>query len=89
MTPSANQYVTFTSNGQPYILISPEGEFVADIFLNGDGTTTVTQGKLVKDGQDIRVRFLLSSLIGTTQVTRLPSPIGIAGGAQLQFQVLA
>ena len=88
MTPSNGQFVTFASNGQGFITINAEGEYITDILLNGDGTTTCSQGKFYVDGQDIRVRFLLTNLISTTPVTRLSSTIGIHGGAQLQFQML-
>lgn len=87
MTPANLQYVTFASNGQTFLTIQAGGEYVVDMFLNGDGVTTCSQGKFLKDGQDIRVRILLANLIGTTQVTRLPAPIGFTGGSNIQFQV--
>lgn len=87
MTPANNQYVTFASNGQTFLVTSPNGEYVVDMLLNGDGATTCSQGKFLVDGQDIRVRVLLANLVSVAQVTRLPSQVGIHGGAQLQFQV--
>lgn len=87
MTPANLQYVTFASNGQTFILTQPNGEFIVDMLLNGDGVTTCSQGKFLVDGQDIRVRLLLANLVSVAQISRLPSPIGIHGGAQVQFQV--
>ena len=88
MTPANGQFVTFASNGQGFITTNAEGEYIVDVLLNGDGTTTCSQGKFYVDGQDIRCRFILTSLIATTVPTRIPSPIGVHGGAQLQFQML-
>ena len=88
MTPANLQFVTFASNGQTFLTAMAEGEYIVDILLNGDGTTTCTQGKFYADGQDIRVRFLLTNLISTTPTTRIPSPIGFTGGRQIQFQML-
>ena len=90
MTPSANQYVTFSSNGQTHMLTAPEGEAIVDLQVNNDGVTTVTQGKFLVDGQDIRNRYLLA-LFATDNAmpTRIVSPIAIGGNKQLQFQVLA
>jgi archaellum component FlaF (FlaF/FlaG flagellin family) len=87
MTPANLQYITFASNGQTFILVSPNGEYIVDMLLNGDGVTTCSQGKFLVDGQDIRVRVLLANFVSTSQVTRMASPIGIHGNAQLQFQV--
>lgn len=87
MTPTNLQYVVFASNGNPFLQINAEGEYVVDMLLNGDGTTTCSQGAFKVDGQDIRCRLLLANLVAATALTRLPAPIGVHGGAQLQFQV--
>lgn len=90
MTPTANQYVTFSSNGQTHILTAPEGEAIVDLQVNNDGVTTVTQGKFLVDGADIRNRYLLVLFAAdSTMPTRITSPISIGGNKQLQFQVLA
>jgi hypothetical protein len=90
MTPTANQYVTFSSNGQTHILTAPEGEAIVDFQVNNDGKTTVTQGKFIVDGQDIRNRYLLVLFAAdSTMPTRIVSPIKISGNKQLQLQVLA
>lgn len=90
MTPSANQYVTWTSNGKTDILTSPAGEEIVDLQVNNDGLTTVTQGKFIIDGQDIRNRYLLALFaVDNAMPTRIVSPIKISGNKQLQFQVLA
>lgn len=90
MTPSANQYVTFASTGTTFMLTSPEGESIVDLQLNNDGVTTVTQGKFLVDGSDIRNRYLLALFASDNAMpTRIVSPIIIGGNKQLQFQVLA
>jgi len=90
MTPSANQYVTFASNGQTHILTAPDGEEIVDLQVNNDGVTTVTAGKFIVDGQDIRNRYLLALFAAdNTMPTRIVSSIKIGGNKQLQFQVLA
>ena len=89
-TPSANQYVTFSSNGQTNYLTAPEGEEIVDIQFNNDGVTTVTQFKILVDGQDIRNRFLMVLFAaGSTMPNRLVTPIRCGGGKQIQLQVLA
>ena len=90
MTPSANQYVTFASSGTTFMLTAPEGESIVDLQVNNDGKTTVTQGKFLVDGSDIRNRYLLVLFAAdSTMPTRIVSPIIIGGNKQLQFQVLA
>jgi len=90
MTPTANQYVTFSSTGNTFVLTAPEGEQIVDIQVNNDGVTTVTQGKFLVDGSDIRNRYLLVLFAAdSTMPTRVVSPIKIGGNKQLQFQVLA
>jgi len=90
MTPTANQYVTWSSTGQTHILTSPEGDDIIDLQVNNDGVTTVTQGKFLVDGQDIRNRYLLVLFAAdSTMPTRIVAPIPIGGNKQLQFQVLA
>jgi hypothetical protein len=90
MTPSANQYVTWSSTGNAFILTAPEGEQIVDFQVNNDGVTTVTQAKFIVDGQDIRNRYLLVLFAAdSTMPTRLVSPIIIGGNKQLQLQVLA
>ena len=89
-TPSANQYVTFSSNGATNFLTSPEGEEIVDIQFNNDGVTTVTQFKFLVDGQDIRNRYLMVLFAaGSTMPNRLVTPIRLGGGKQIQLQVLA
>jgi len=90
MTPTANQYVTWSSTGNSFILTAPEGEAIVDLQLNNDGVTTVTQGKFLVDGTDIRNRYLLALFASDNAMpTRIVSPISISGNKQLQFQVLA
>jgi hypothetical protein len=90
MTPTANQYVTFSSNGQSFVLTAPEGEDIVDFQVNNDGVTTVTQAKFIIDGQDIRNRYLLVLFAAdSTMPTRLVTPIKVGGNKQLQLQVLA
>jgi hypothetical protein len=89
-TPTANQYVTFSSNGQTHFLTAPEGEEIVDIQFNNDGVTTVTQFKILVDGQDIRNRFLMVLFAAdSTMPNRLISPIRFGGNKQIQVQVLA
>ena len=90
MTPTANQYVTWSSTGQTHILTAPEGEAIVDFQVNNDGKTTVTQALFKVDGSDIRNRYLLVLFAAdSTMPTRVVSPIGIGGNKQLQLQVLA
>jgi len=90
MTPAANEYVTWSSTGQTHILTAPEGEDIVDLQVNNDGVTTVTQGKFLVDGQDIRNRYLLVLFAAdSTMPNRLVSPIPLGANKQLQFQVLA
>ena len=79
-------FAVYANNNQNFILISPEGEAIVDILMDGDGTTTVSNVKMIADGQDIRNRLMLLSLIGTTQTTRLPSAIQVRGNRQFQMQ---
>lgn len=90
MTPSANQYVTWTATGNAFILIAPEGEAIVDIQFNNDGVTTVTQCMFKVDGADIRNRYLMALFaVDNAMPTRVVSPIKIMGGKQLQLQMLA
>ena len=90
MTPTANRYVTFSSNGQTHVLTAPEAEAIVDFQVNNDGVTTVTQAKFLVDGSDIRNRYLLVLFAAdSTMPTRIVSPINIGGSKQLQIQVLA
>jgi hypothetical protein len=90
MTPAANQYVTWSNTGNAFLLTAPEGEAIVDLQVNNDGKTTVTQGKFIVDGADIRNRYLLVLFAAdSTMPTRIVSPIAIGGNKQLQFQVLA
>jgi len=90
MTPAANQYVTWSNTGNAFMLTSPEGEAIVDLQINNDGKTTVTQGKFLVDGTDIRNRYLLVLFAAdSTMPNRIVNPIVIGGGKQLQFQVLA
>jgi len=90
MTPTANQYVTWSSTGNAFILTAPEGEEIVDLQVNNDGVTTVTQGKFIVDGADIRNRYLLVLFAAdSTMPNRLVSGIKVGGNKQLQFQVLA
>jgi len=90
MTPTANQLVTFSTNGQSFILTAPEGEEVVDIQFNNDGVTTVTQFKFIVDGQDIRNRYLMALFASDNAMpTRMVTPIVFQGNKQLQIQVLA
>jgi len=90
MTPSANQYVTYSSNGQTHFLTAPEGEEVVDIQFNNDGVTTVTQFKILIDGQDIRNRYLMVLFAADSKMpNRLTTAIRIGGNKQVQVQVLA
>lgn len=90
MTPTANQLVTFSSNGQTFFLTSPEGEDIVDIQFNNDGVTTVTQFKFLSDGQDIRNRYLMALFAADNAMpTRVVSPIAFGGNRQVQMQVLA
>jgi len=88
MTPLNNEYVTWDNTGQTHILTAPEGEEIVDLQVNNDGKTTVSQGKFLVDGTDIRNRFLLVLFAAdSTMPTRIVSPIRIGGNKQLQFQV--
>ena len=90
MTPTANQYGTFSSTGQTHILTAPEGEQIVDIQFNNDGVTTVTQALFKVDGSDIRNRYLMVLFAAdSTMPTRVVSPIKIGGNKQLQIQFLA
>jgi len=90
MTPAANEYVTWSNTGQTHILTAPEGEAIVDLQVNNDGVTTVTQGKFLVDGSDIRNRYLLVLFAAdSTMPTRIVNPIIVGGNKQLQFQVLA
>jgi len=90
MTPTANQYVTWSSTGNAFILTAPEGEEIVDLQFNNDGVTTVTQAKFLVDGQDIRNRYLMVLFAAdSTMPNRLVTPIRIGGNKQLQIQVLA
>jgi len=90
MTPTANQYVTWSNTGNAFLLTAPEGEEIVDLQVNNDGVTTVTQGKFIIDGADIRNRYLLVLFAAdSTMPNRLVTPIRIGGNKQLQFQVLA
>jgi len=90
MTPAANEYVTWSNTGNAFILTAPEGEEIVDLQVNNDGVTTVTQGKFLVDGTDIRNRYLLVLFAAdSTMPTRIVNPIRIGGSKQLQFQVLA
>ncbi len=89
-TPSANQYVTWSSSGNTFVLTSPEGEDIVDIQFNNDGVTTVTQFMFKVNGADINNRYLMALFASdNTMPTRLVTPIKISGGKQLQIQVLA
>lgn len=90
MTPSANQYVTFSSTGTTQLLTSPEGEEIVDLQVNNDGLTTVTQCLFKVNGADIQNRYLLALFaVDNAMPTRLVTPIRIGGNKQLQLQVLA
>ena len=90
MTPTANQYVTWSNTGNTFMLTAPEGEQIVDFQVNNDGVTTVTQAKFLVDGTDIRNRYLLVLFAAdSTMPTRVVSPINIGGNKQLQIQVLA
>jgi len=90
MTPTANQYGTWSSTGQTSILTAPEGEEIVDLQFNNDGVTTVTQAMFKVDGADIRNRYLMVLFAAdSTMPTRLVSPIRIGGNKQLQIQFLA
>lgn len=82
--------VTWASNGQTHILTAPEGEFIVDIQFNNDGVTTITNFKLLVDGQDIRNRYLMVLFAAdSTMPTRLVCPVEISGNKQLQLETLA
>jgi hypothetical protein len=88
MTPTNNEYVTWANTGQTHILTAPEGEEIVDLQFNNDGTSTVSQGKFLVDGTDIRNRFLLVLFAADSKMpTRIVTPIRIGGNKQLQFQV--
>ncbi len=90
MTPTANQMVVWNSTGGSFILTAPEGEEIVDFQINNDGTTTITQAKILIDGSDIRNRYLLVLFAADSKMpTRIVSPIKIGGNKQLQIQVLA
>ena len=90
MTPTANQYVTWSSTGNAFLLTAPEGEDLIDLQFNNDGVTTVTQAKFISDGMDIRNRYLMVLFAAdSTMPNRIVSPIKFDGGKQLQLQVLA
>lgn len=90
MTPTAGELVTFSSNGQSFVLTAPEGEDIVDIQFNNDGVTTVTQFKFLSDGQDIRNRYLMALFAADNAMpTRVVNGISFGGNKQLQMQVLA
>lgn len=89
-TPTANQYVTWSSSGNTFVLTNPEGEDIVDIQFNNDGVTTVTQFAFKVNGADIQNRYLMVLFAAdSTMPNRLVTPIPIGGNKQLQIQVLA
>lgn len=90
MTPTANQYVTWTSNGATLLRIDEGNEKLLDLQFNNDGVTTVTQAKFVLGGQDIRNRYLMVLYAAdSTMPTRIIDGPTFSGGKDLQLQVLA
>lgn len=91
MTPTANQYVTWTSNNLSFILTPSGGNCkIVDLQFNNDGKTTVTQAAFKVDGSDIRNRVLMVLHAADSAVdTRLKVPIVIGANKQLQLQVFA
>lgn len=91
MTPTANQYVTFTSTGDSKIKTLAGGEALIAIVVNNDGVTTVTKAKITIDGQDIRNTILLApyAIDNAPIPNTLPAPIKFLGGKEIAIQVLA
>lgn len=90
MTPSANQFATFTSSGTTFLLTAPQGEEVVDLQFNNDGVTTVTKCKFYSDGADIRNTYLMVLFAADSKMpTRMVSGIKYGGNKQLQIQFLA
>lgn len=90
MTPSANQYGTWATTGNSFILTAPQGEEIVDLKFNNDGKTTVTKARFVVDGADIRNTYLMELFAADSKVdTKLIAPVRISGNRQLQIQFLA
>ena len=90
MTPTADQYVTFSSTGTTTLKTANGGESIVGFNVNNDGVTTVTQAKFYVDGQDIRNRMLLALYaVDNAPVPTGISPIVIGGLKEVSIQVLA
>jgi len=91
MTPSAAEYVTFSSTGTTTLKTAAGGESIIGFNVNNDGVTTCTQAKIYIDGQDIRNRMLMAlyAVDNAPVPTALPSAIRIGGLKEISIQMLA